>query len=425
MRLKAPVTVSALVLAGLVTAGSTSSGVLGGPDPRTPAPFLRSAEETIVAAQAGEYQLTSSVGLVPASPKPSRSLRTASPLGPVTEVGAAPFAGSMPLRDVALPSALGALGIPEIMLAAYRNAELAMAASTPNCGITWNLLAGIGRIESGHANGGKTDAAGTTATAIAGPALDGTLPGNEIIKHADGSAVRAVGPMQFLPTTWKAYEADGNADGVADPNNVFDAALGAAKYLCSGGLNLRDPAQELKAVLRYNNSMSYAANVLSWSAAYRTGGVPAAGPAPVDLIPPGTSSIDMSSLVDSAVPALDPKTGEPTTTTPPTTTTTPPPLIPGLPALPCIFFCPPVPAPTSPQQELLGPSTPPNPDAAAAPQTPQAPPPAPAPAPLPFPEIVLPVIPPLLPPPPPGPGPAAMPAPAPAFLLVPPPPPVG
>ncbi|PRC61096.1 hypothetical protein C6A85_12585, partial [Mycobacterium sp. ITM-2017-0098] len=39
-------------------------------------------------------------------------------------------------------------------LAAYRNAETMMAGAYPGCGLSWNLLAGIGRIESMHANGG-------------------------------------------------------------------------------------------------------------------------------------------------------------------------------------------------------------------------------------------------------------------------------
>lgn len=72
----------------------------------------------------------------------------------------------------------GALGIPAMALSAYRNAELKMAAAAPGCGVSWNLLAGIGRIESMHANGGATDARGTAIQPIYGPTLDGTLPGN-------------------------------------------------------------------------------------------------------------------------------------------------------------------------------------------------------------------------------------------------------
>jgi membrane-bound lytic murein transglycosylase B len=177
----------------------------------------------------------------------------------------------------------GVLGIPEIALAAYRDAEQKMAVEAPGCGVSWNLLAGIGRIESGHAGGGAVDGRGTAVVPIYGPALDGTLPGNEIIIQSGvGNRVtyaRAMGPMQFLPGTWARYASDGKGDGTADPQNLFDATLAAARYLCAGGLDLRDPAQVMAAILRYNNSMPYAQNVLGWAAAYATGVVP------VDLPP--------------------------------------------------------------------------------------------------------------------------------------------
>ncbi len=180
-------------------------------------------------------------------------------------------------------NAPGALGIPSIALAAYRSAEQKMAVAAPGCGVSWNLLAGIGRIESGHAGGGAVDARGTAVVPIYGPALDGTLPGNEVILQSNvgnrPTYARAMGPMQFLPGTWARYAVDGKGDGTADPQNLFDAALAAARYLCSGGLNLRDPSQVMSAILRYNNSMAYAQNVLGWAAAYATGVVP------VDLPP--------------------------------------------------------------------------------------------------------------------------------------------
>lgn len=180
-------------------------------------------------------------------------------------------------------NARGALGIPSIALAAYRNAEQKMAVAAPGCGVSWNLLAGIGRIESGHAGGGAVDSRGTAISPIYGPSLDGSLPGNEtIIQSSAGNRVtyaRAMGPMQFLPGTWARYASDGKGDGVADPQNIFDSTLAAARYLCSGGLNLREQSQVLTAILRYNNSMPYAQNVLGWAAAYATGVVP------VDLPP--------------------------------------------------------------------------------------------------------------------------------------------
>jgi membrane-bound lytic murein transglycosylase B len=202
---------------------------------------------------------------------------------PPTSVHIAAATKSAPAPPMAVVNSSSALGIPSMALAAYRNAEQKMATSDPGCGISWNLLAGIGRIESGHANGGATDARGTAVHPIYGPALDGTLPGNEVIVQSNAggrvSYARAMGPMQFLPGTWARYASDGDGDGLADPQNLYDSTLSAARYLCSGGLNLRDQSQVMTAILRYNNSIPYARNVLGWAAAYATGVVP------VDLPP--------------------------------------------------------------------------------------------------------------------------------------------
>ena len=189
----------------------------------------------------------------------------------------------------------GALRIPAMALSAYRNAERMMAAAYPGCGVSWNLLAGIGRIESMHANGGATDARGTAVRPIYGPALDGTLPGNEIIvqsRTADRvTYARAMGPMQFLPGTWSRYASDGDGDGKAEVQNLYDSSLAAARYLCSGGMNLRNQAHVMAAILRYNNSVAYARNVLGWAAAYATGVVPWTCPRSPDRCRPSATRI--------------------------------------------------------------------------------------------------------------------------------------
>ena len=197
--------------------------------------------------------------------------------------------GSAPPPPIVVNS-IGSLRIPAMALSAYRNAERMMAAAFPACGVSWNLLAGIGRIESLHANGGATDARGTPISPIYGPTLDGTLPGNEVIVQSvqagRATYARALGPMQFLPGTWARYASDGDGDGRADVQNLYDSTLAAARYLCSGNLNLRDPSQVMAAILRYNNSSAYARNVLGWAAAYAT------GVAPVDL-PPITGPVPL------------------------------------------------------------------------------------------------------------------------------------
>jgi membrane-bound lytic murein transglycosylase B len=259
--------ITSLVLAGAV------SGVAHRVPP--PAPALRRVATTPVAVDAAAGSELSGPAVVAVARPPAHP-----------HIAAATKSAPPPASMVNSPSAPG---IPSMALAAYRNAEQMMATSDPNCGISWNLLAGIGRIESGHANGGATNARGTAVQPIYGPALDGTLAGNEIIVQSSGAGsvtyARAMGPMQFLPGTWARYASDGDGDGVADPQNLYDSTLAAARYLCSGGLNLRDQSQVMAAILRYNNSIPYARNVLGWAAAYATGVVPVdlppvTGPAP-------------------------------------------------------------------------------------------------------------------------------------------------
>jgi membrane-bound lytic murein transglycosylase B len=250
---------------------------VGGAAPQWPAraPALPRVAIASVTARAGVGSEVSGPAVV-AVRQPDASLHIAA-----TTKSAPP-----PATVVNAPSALG---IPSMALVAYHNAEQQMAATNPDCGISWSLLAGIGRIESGHADGGATDARGTAVKPIYGPRLDGTLPGNQVVveNSAGGqiSYARAMGPMQFIPDTWVRYAADGDGDGVADPQNLYDSTLAAARYLCSGGLNLRDPSEVLTSILRYNNSIPYARNVMGWAAAYATGVVPVdlppvTGPAP-------------------------------------------------------------------------------------------------------------------------------------------------
>lgn len=255
----------------------------------------------------------------------------------------------------------GQSGIPVTVLAAYRQAEANLAASMPACHLPWWVLAGIGRIESGHAGGGRVDETGTTRGLILGPRLDGSLAGSAVIRDSDGGALdgdpaydRAVGPMQFLPGTWKAYARDGNGDGVANPHNVFDAATTAGVYLCRNGGDLSVPANLARAILAYNHSDSYLQSVLSWGMAYRDGVTPAADgtgaipatpvrqpetPAPAPAAEtsastpaptptPATSSPPPPSTPPSTPPSSPPPTSPPPTTPPPTTppaSTTPPP----------------------------------------------------------------------------------------------------
>ena len=233
----------------------------------------------------------------------------------------------------------GATGIPVTVLAAYRKAEANLAAAKPSCHLPWWLVAGVGRIETGHAFGGRVDANGNTRGRIMGPLLDGSMPGTAVIRDTDGGKWdgdatfdRGIGPMGFLPGSWTEWGKDGNGDGVADPNNVFDAATAAGYVLCSVG-DLSNPATMAKALLRYNHSASYVNIVLTWAAAYRDGVTPTAdstgsvpAPAKPSATPPPASTPPPSS--PTPPPASTPPPPPPsstTTTRPPTTTTTVPP----------------------------------------------------------------------------------------------------
>ncbi|MGO4429425.1 lytic transglycosylase domain-containing protein, partial [Streptomyces sp. MCAF7] len=82
---------------------------------------------------------------------------------------------------------------------------------------------------------------------------------------------RAVGPMQFIPSTWATWGRDGNGDGAKNPNNIYDAALAAGAYLCAGGRDLSVKADLDRAILGYNHSQEYLATVLSWFEYYKKG----------------------------------------------------------------------------------------------------------------------------------------------------------
>ena len=75
------------------------------------------------------------------------------------------------------------------------------------------------------------------------------------------SPAGAEGPMQFLPSTWAAYAADGDGDGLTDVMNPVDALHGAARLLCANGAG--DPQQLATALWNYNHSEEYVRQVMA------------------------------------------------------------------------------------------------------------------------------------------------------------------
>lgn len=191
---------------------------------------------------------------------------------PFTFLGAVAALLAVPLIAVGAttgPSPVAIEDVPAPLLSLYRDA------ATERCpGLPWSVLAAIGKVESDHgrSSGGTIDAGGTVAPPIIGPVLDGGNGTARIVDTDDGLLDgdrrydRAVGPMQFLPSTWSAYGIDASRDGVADPQNILDAIHAAAGYLCANGAG--DQERLVDAVFAYNRSAEYVHEVLATAARY-------------------------------------------------------------------------------------------------------------------------------------------------------------
>lgn len=174
---------------------------------------------------------------------------------------------SGPMSTDSAPSAAAVSEIPADLLPVYVTA----AATCP--GLPWQVLAGIGWVESHHAGGRADPTTGQVTPPIIGPAIDGR-PGFAAIADPtspDGWA-HAVGPMQFLTTTftgWAVLAPDRPPGATPDPNNAWDAIFTAARYLCAGADHLDDLRS---AILRYNRSGAYVDEVLDKASEYGLGG---------------------------------------------------------------------------------------------------------------------------------------------------------
>lgn len=170
-------------------------------------------------------------------------------------------------------------GIPSAALSAYQRAAQVIDSADAACNIGWELIAAIGRVESDHGRygGNVLTASGLVEPGIYGIPLDGRN-GTAEIRDTDGGQLdqdpvydRAVGPMQFIPSTWNVVKVDADGDGERDPQNINDAALATAVYLCSGNEDLGTDAGQRSAIFRYNRSQEYVDLVMRIAAAYAAG----------------------------------------------------------------------------------------------------------------------------------------------------------
>jgi membrane-bound lytic murein transglycosylase B len=238
--------------------------------------------------------------------------------------GAAPPVGQVPQ-----PTGVDAV-IPALALRAYREAESWAAGFDPTCKLPWSVLAGIGRIESNHGRHlgeqARFSPAGDVTPTILGPVLNGA-GGTAAIRDTDGGRWdgdfvwdRAVGPMQFIPSTWQSLGRDGDGDGVANPNNLFDAAVAAAGYLCLNSSGpMTDDTNLRNAIFAYNHSWEYVSAVITWANFYQQrAGLGSLATVPVAQGPPS------SGVGGSSGAGGTPGSGAPGGAGPPGSPTSPP-----------------------------------------------------------------------------------------------------
>lgn len=157
-------------------------------------------------------------------------------------VATVPAGGASSPREYGMPDrpgpAVQAGPTPEARAGKPRTYKQLYIQAAQRCpGLSWSVLAAIGQIESGHG------------------------------RNMGPSSAGALGPMQFLPSTWWTYGVDGDGDGEADIMNPYDAVPSAARYLCANGAG-GAPGGLRGAVFAYNHAWWYVQEVLSLAERY-------------------------------------------------------------------------------------------------------------------------------------------------------------
>ncbi|MBO0681942.1 MAG: lytic transglycosylase domain-containing protein [Candidatus Dormibacteraeota bacterium] len=149
-------------------------------------------------------------------------------------------AGLLVISSLSGPARAASLSpdIPTDLLPVYQ----AAARTCP--GLSWSVLAGIGKVESNH---GRSTAPGV---------------------HSGSNSAGAMGPMQFLQPTWDRFQTPAPDHVTANVYDPEDAIYTAANYLCHLGAATTDPIRLRQAIYGYNHSWAYVDNVLAWAATY-------------------------------------------------------------------------------------------------------------------------------------------------------------
>ena len=137
---------------------------------------------------------------------------------------------SNPSTSLALPGP-APIGVPNFFIDKFRIPVFLLPiyqAAGIQYGVRWEVLAAINEIETDYG------------------------------RNLNVSSAGALGWMQFMPATWKAYGVDANRDGRKDPFNPVDAIFAAARYLKAAGAD--DDLR--KAIFAYNHADWYVESVL-------------------------------------------------------------------------------------------------------------------------------------------------------------------
>ncbi|GII62670.1 hypothetical protein Skr01_27550 [Sphaerisporangium krabiense] len=165
-------------------------------------------------------------------PRVRKLLGAGAQVVPVGRAGARLPASAAPSPPLVAAGGSYRVGRPSSYLELYKLAAVRVCP-----GLSWTVLAAIGQVESGHGRNNGPSSAG------------------------------ALGPMQFMPATWKAYGVDGDGDGTPDIWSPYDAVPSAARYLCANGA-AQGGAKLRSAVYRYNHSWAYVDKVLGIADGY-------------------------------------------------------------------------------------------------------------------------------------------------------------